>query len=217
LNQDAMQAFHFDTIDSTNDAAKRMVADGRITGPAFLAAAEQTGGRGSRGRTWSSPKNAGIYLTVVDIPNASQATPPTTSFTLATGVACCEALRDTCRVRVRLKPVNDLYVDGRKLGGILTEAVFTGRRMDALMIGVGINLRTSEHALPAGSVTPVAIQELLPPDQFERLDVNAIVAALVHQIRLGIAAVMRGEAESIRHAWASHAIDGAIVPDIATA
>ena len=63
-----MQSFHFDTVDSTNEAAKRMIRSGELRQPAYLLALEQTAGRGSRGRRWASPKDAGIYLSVVEFP-----------------------------------------------------------------------------------------------------------------------------------------------------
>jgi len=117
-----MQSFHFDTIDSTNEAAKRMIEAGRLNGPGYLLAREQTGGKGRHGRIWLSPRDAGIYRSVVELPGRTVGT-QATMFTLAAGVACVEALKETTGVEVKLKPINDLYARGAKLGGILTEAV----------------------------------------------------------------------------------------------
>src|SRR3990167_6325862 len=122
------QVFHFDSVDSTNDVAKRLIADGQIHGRAYIVAREQTAGRGQRGRPWLSPRDAGIYLTTVDFPNALP-TPVTNLFTLGAGIACIEALRRCTGVDVYLKPINDLYVGHAKLGGILTEAVIDGKHI----------------------------------------------------------------------------------------
>lgn len=173
-----MQLFRFDSVDSTNELAKRMIREGRIRESCCVVAREQTAGRGSRGRSWVSPRDAGIYLTIVDLPSSASARnsvsasapdtkgasrPRTTSgsqreatgasprnttiFTLATGVACAEILRETTGLDVRLKPVNDLYLDGGKLGGILTEAIIQGDRLLALLTGIGINTHLAERNL----------------------------------------------------------------------
>ncbi|MDO8632258.1 MAG: hypothetical protein Q7R41_17375, partial [Phycisphaerales bacterium] len=127
-----MQAFYFDSVDSTNDQAGRLLREGRIGDSAYVVARGQSAGKGNRGRKWASPDDAGIYLTVVDRPAHSDDDPRALNpaapvllhmFTRAAGVACAEMLRERTNVDVRLKPINDLYVDGRKLGGILTEAV----------------------------------------------------------------------------------------------
>src|SRR3990172_6777921 len=87
-----VRAFHFDSVNSTNEAAKRLIQDDQIHGRAYIVAREQTAGRGQRGRLWLSPRDAGVYLTVVDFPDAMP-TPATSLFTLGAGIACVEALR----------------------------------------------------------------------------------------------------------------------------
>jgi len=65
-------------------------------------------------------------------------------WTLAAGAACAEALFDLTGLSVRLKPVNDLYLNGCKLGGILVESVYTGQICRGLITGIGVNLRPHE-------------------------------------------------------------------------
>jgi BirA family biotin operon repressor/biotin-[acetyl-CoA-carboxylase] ligase len=159
------QAFHFDSVDSTNETAKRLIQTNAIHGRAYVLAREQTAGRGHRGRVWLSPRDAGIYLTIVDFPNALP-TPVTNLFTLGAGIACVEALRQCTGVDVHLKPINDLYAGHAKLGGILTEAVIEGEHIKALLTGVGINVRRTPRLLPAESPEPICLQDLIPPAQF---------------------------------------------------
>ena len=86
-----MQAFYLDTVDSTNDLARSMLRDGKIHGAGYIVARQQTAGRGNRGRTWLSPLDAGIYLTVIDRPRIG-ATSELHAFTRAAGIACVETL-----------------------------------------------------------------------------------------------------------------------------
>ena len=214
-----MEPLYFDTIDSTNELAKRMVREGRIRGAAYLVAREQTAGRGSRGRGWVSPKDAGIYLTIVDLP-ASASARNTTLFTLATGVACAEVLREATGLDVRLKPINDLFLEGAKLGGILTEAIVQGDALTALLTGIGINTHLApreigdaapkaDGAPPAQSAPPTSLQEHMPVDAFAHLVMTALLQNLVERATAWHSVVWRGEISKIEARWNELRITGA--------
>lgn len=205
-----MRLLHFDTIDSTNEEAKRLLRSGQLREPAYLLAREQTAGRASRGRRWESPKDAGIYLTVVEYPLPPGLTDATV-YTLAAGVASVEAIRPVTGIDVRLKPVNDLYVNGYKLGGILTEIVLTAGSRAALLTGVGINVRRAERPVGPAAAEPVCLEEVMSPDRFQALDVEALVATLVTGIRSWHAAVSNGQAELVRKTWESYRLDAVSV------
>lgn len=207
-----MQAFHYETLDSTNDEAKRLVLSGKLDGPAFVIAREQTAGRGTRGRKWVSPKDAGLYFTVVSFPRRSQSR-DTTAYTLASAVACVEALADVGGVEVRLKPINDLLVDGRKLGGILTETILSGQQIQTLTTGVGINTRRADRPLADTDVKAVSLAELVPFAQFAHLDMDRLVATLIARIIKWHQKVAIGEIEAIHAAWETHKIPGATLPN----
>lgn len=206
-----MQAFHFDTIDSTNEAAKRLFREGKLRESSYLVAREQTAGKGNRGRRWLSPRDAGIYLTVVHLAPSVGAS-ATSSYTLAAGVACVEALAEAAAVAVHLKPINDLYVAGRKLGGILTETVIQNAMVEALVTGVGINVAHAERVLLPNAVPAVCLQELLPAETFQTLNLNQLVAVLVCKIGLWHAAVSAGKISAVRRAWESHKVHGTVLP-----
>lgn len=182
-----MQTFLFDSVDSTNEAAKRMLREGIIREDAFLLAREQTAGRGTRGRTWLSPRDAGIYLTVVQPMRAASAR-LTTDYTRAAGVACAEVLAEATGLPVRIKPVNDLYLHGRKLGGILTETLVQNGTVEALLTGVGVNVRLADRPLFAATVESICLEEALGPIGIGHLDLQALTASLV-------AAVVRRQTE----------------------
>ncbi|MCH7840461.1 MAG: biotin--[acetyl-CoA-carboxylase] ligase [Planctomycetes bacterium] len=207
-----MQSFHFDTIDSTNEAAKRMIEAGRLNGPAYLLAREQTGGKGRHGRIWLSPRDAGIYLSVVELPGRAVGT-QATMFTLAAGVACVEALKETTGVEVKLKPINDLYARGAKLGGILTEVVLELGSVKALIIGVGINVHVTDRPLSVDAPRPICLEQLMPEPRFRKLDHDALVAALVSRIQAWSATAGLGDIDAIKTAWEKHKIPGAAFPE----
>ena len=121
----------YPTVGSTNDVAASLATEGAI-----VIAAEQTAGRGRRGRTWFSPAGSGLYVSVVLMPaRAADARRATMLLTLAAGVALAEGVEASAGLRVDLKWPNDLFVSRRKLGGILAEAVD-----DTVVLGYGINV-----------------------------------------------------------------------------
>ena len=126
---------YFDTIDSTNTYAKKLAMEGAAAGTVIIAG-RQTAGRGRLGRSFSSPENMGIYLSVILRPNCK----PTDimHLTCATGVAALEAI---ALPDVGIKWTNDLVMGKRKLGGILTELSVdpaTGN-VAWVVVGIGIN------------------------------------------------------------------------------
>ena len=201
-----MQAFYVDSVDSTNDLARSMLSEGRIRDAAFIVAREQTAGRGTRGRTWTSPRDAGIYLTVIDRP-AIRAGEELRDFTRAAGIACAEVLTERTSVPVRLKPVNDLTVDERKLGGILTEAVIEQHRLCALITGVGINVARFDRAIPKDLVQPICLEEAMSPFDFSSLDVRALTLALVERTRHWNAIVAEPVLDLLEEQWRQYCID----------
>jgi BirA family biotin operon repressor/biotin-[acetyl-CoA-carboxylase] ligase len=127
-------------VDSTNDVALRLAAAGAPEGTCVLADVQRSG-RGRRGRSWFSPPGAGLYLSVVIRPEGLTA--PLSVVTLAAGVASADAVSTITGLPIELKWPNDLMVGRpwRKIGGLLCESAGVGARIDALVIGLGVNLR----------------------------------------------------------------------------
>jgi biotin-[acetyl-CoA-carboxylase] ligase BirA-like protein len=211
----AAQAFYFDSLDSTNEAAKRLIHDHKIHSPAYVVAREQTAGRGQRGRLWLSPRDAGIYLTVVDFPD-STAAPAPQAFTLGAAHACVEALRQCAGVEVFIKPINDLYVGRRKLGGILTEVVMEGDFIRTLLTGIGINVRIAPRPLPRDAPEPISLQELIPPAQFAYFDGRHLVTEIVRRVLSSNAVVARGDASQVQREWERSRLPDAASVDLRT-
>ncbi|MDQ2936116.1 MAG: biotin--[acetyl-CoA-carboxylase] ligase [Acidobacteriota bacterium] len=130
------QILRFDSLSSTNlEAAKRAI-EGQPEGLCVVAR-EQTAGRGRLQRDWVSPKDAGLYFSIVLRPQLAQSLWPL--LTLMAAVAVHDALLGACALKTDIKWPNDILVNDKKLCGILGETVETalGR---ALVLGIGINL-----------------------------------------------------------------------------
>lgn len=171
-----MQWLHYDTIDSTNDEAQRLLAAGRIRGPACIVARSQHAGRGTRGRRWASPLDAGIYATIVD-PSPPGGRWAGSAYTRAAGVAIAQALAEATGCAIRLKPVNDLFVADGKLGGVLVEAAAQNGRITSIITGVGINLKhvpLDVNDVRRDGPTPVAL-EVQRPGRFAPIALEAVI------------------------------------------
>ena len=133
----------YDTLDSTNREAQRLLAAGADC-PMLLLSEEQTAGRGRRGRAFYSPAGEGLYMTLALRPRAalSQAA----LLTAAAAVAVAQAVEAVAGRECQIKWVNDVYLDGRKLCGILTEASgsFEEDTLRSACVGVGVNVRTRD-------------------------------------------------------------------------
>ena len=125
---------------STNDDAKRAARNGAPEGAAFVADA-QSSGRGRLGRTWFSPSGENLYASFVLRPSFDPKRIPLVTLTAGLAVVDAVVPRVAAR-RVGLKWPNDVYVDGRKVAGILSEAQVIDGRVAWIVVGIGINVRT---------------------------------------------------------------------------
>ena len=133
------ELFYYPTIDSTNTQAKRLLKEGEKP-PFLVVASEQTAGRGRQGKSFYSPKNTGIYLSLVISEKADE---DMVSVTTAASVAVCRAVEKLTDEKPEIKWVNDVYVNGKKVCGILCESVLDGQDSASVIIGIGVNITTS--------------------------------------------------------------------------
>jgi BirA family biotin operon repressor/biotin-[acetyl-CoA-carboxylase] ligase len=128
---------------STNDLARRLAGEGAREGTAVVAA-EQTAGRGTKGRGWYSARNKGLYVSVVLRPRL----PEISLLPLVAGLAAREAIDSAHGLDVLLRWPNDLVWQSKKLGGILCESGFLGSEPDFTVLGIGININHQEDDFP---------------------------------------------------------------------
>lgn len=124
-----------DSCASTNDEAKRLARGGAPAGTAVVAA-EQTAGRGTRGRSWHSPPGLGLYLSIVLRPPV----PDLPGLPLWAARAVRDVLEEETGVVAAVEPPNDIVWRGCKLGGILGETCFEARRLEFAIVGLGLNV-----------------------------------------------------------------------------
>ncbi len=161
-----MEAFlptilRFDSLPSTNDEAARQAVAGAREGLCVVAR-EQTAGRGRQRRVWVSPKDAGLYLSVVLRPRISSE--KWTLIPLMSALAVRDALAESCQLETDIKWPNDILAAGRKLCGILAET-FETKAGRAVVVGIGVNL--DDRAFPPGlgeTATSVAAETTTTPD-----------------------------------------------------
>jgi len=141
----------FSTIDSTNTYAKQLAENGAAEGTLVLAE-HQTAGRGRMGRSFFSPANTGLYMSLILRPTFS----PTEilSVTPCAAVAVCEAIEMLSGKKTGIKWVNDVYVGEKKVCGILTEAAFSSTDSNLntairyAILGIGVNILPPSESFP---------------------------------------------------------------------
>lgn len=153
----------FKEIDSTNTYAKRVLtecgnlrnSDGTLTTAgqkyhrAIIAAESQTAGRGRLGRTFVSPAKTGIYISIIYAPSGGITNPA--KITAFSAVAVCRAIKKLYGISCQIKWINDIYANGKKICGILTEGFtnFETGTIESAIIGIGINMRDNPSLFPS--------------------------------------------------------------------
>ena len=181
-------------VDSTNDEAKRLLANG-LKDKALIVANSQTHGKGRQGRSFYSPPGSGVYMSLILQPKAdlSQAIATTTM----AAVAVTEAIEETTTISPQIKWVNDVNVDGKKICGILTEAEtdFESGQVQSIIIGIGVNIGI-DHL-------PDELQNIagsLPSATFKR---NELIARITNHL---IPLVMHPEDKAYLDSYRSHSL-----------
>lgn len=163
------------TVDSTNEEAKRLIASGRAEHGMLLLGGEQTAGKGRLGREFYSPAGKGVYLSLLLQPQCSPEELP--AVTPMAAVAVCRALEQAGGPSAKIKWPNDVICGGKKLCGILTEAVPTNGRF-WVIVGVGLNLRqTPEDFGPELAEKAVSLAQLV-----RAADPDAVEEALLREL-----------------------------------
>jgi len=160
----------FPVLSSTNTVLKAMAAEDAPAGTAILAA-EQTAGRGRLGRSFFSPPAGGLYLSLLLRPDLAPADAPL--LTSCAAVAVAESVAELSGRETGIKWVNDVYLDGKKICGILTEAGLDleSGRVSYVVVGIGINLRSPREGFPEEirHIAGAAFDGLSVPDLRNRL------------------------------------------------
>lgn len=149
-------------IDSTNSYAKRLLAQvgnlrdqnsnltlaGKKYHNAIIVAESQSAGRGRLGRTFYSPAKTGIYLSIICSPKNGISKPA--KLTAFSAVAVCRAIKKLYNIDASIKWINDIFINNKKVAGILTEGImnFETSQIESAIIGIGINIQNNSEAFP---------------------------------------------------------------------
>jgi BirA family transcriptional regulator, biotin operon repressor / biotin---[acetyl-CoA-carboxylase] ligase len=143
---------------STQDAAASLAAEGAAEGTVVIAET-QSAGRGRMGRRWHSPPGASLYATIILRPTTPVA--EVARLSLVAGVAAAEALETVALGIVALKWPNDVWLRGKKTGGIIAEAITEpNQKLACVLLGIGLNLNLAENEIP-GELKEIATSVLI--------------------------------------------------------
>jgi BirA family biotin operon repressor/biotin-[acetyl-CoA-carboxylase] ligase len=135
------------TVDSTNTYAKKLAIEGAAHGT-LVVAEEQTAGRGRYGKSFFSPKGTGLYMSVILRPGTNVSAAQ--MVTVAAAVSVCETIEAITGLSPQIKWVNDVFLSGKKVCGILSEAGtnFETGEIDYIIVGIGVNCSTLAQDFP---------------------------------------------------------------------
>lgn len=137
-----LDVYFHKTVNSTNLEAKRLILNSSISNPSLIIANEQSQGKGRFGKIFFSPKNSGIYFSIIE--NSFTNLKNSTFITICTALAITRTIEKLTGFSTQIKWVNDIFFNEKKICGILTEAItnFETGEIEKLIIGIGINFST---------------------------------------------------------------------------
>lgn len=139
--------YTYKKVTSTNDIAKKLALNGAKHGTIVISE-EQTNGKGRLGRSFYSPANTGIYMSI--ILKLSLTTMDSVLITTSSAVAICDAIEKLTGINCQIKWINDIYLNGKKIAGILAETFtnFESKTIDYLILGIGLNFTQPKNDFP---------------------------------------------------------------------
>ncbi len=168
-------------VDSTNRAAKEAAVSGKAHHGSAVLAQEQNSGRGRKGRGFYSPKDSGLYLSVILEPKGSLR--ENLILTAQAAAAVHKAVKEVTGISLDIKWVNDLYYHGKKVCGILTEAVtdFESGEIQFAVVGIGLNLYEPENGFPP-ELDGIAGALYKNREEAEGINRNWLAAAVINSL-----------------------------------
>ncbi|MFH1019988.1 MAG: biotin--[acetyl-CoA-carboxylase] ligase [Pseudomonadota bacterium] len=187
----------FTTTGSTNDLALVLSNIGAPDATLVVADSQSAGKGRLAGRTWHSPPGTGLYFSLILRPHL--APPDFPKLTLAAGLALCKALESHTQCKPGLKWPNDLFLHGKKCGGILTETqAMTGAGQTAVVIGIGLNVNTPSESFSGellGKATSLLAATGHPHDR------GLLLTAILAELELAVARLEQGDFPAILTEW----------------
>jgi len=188
---------HFRQVDSTNNVAHHHAHDPANDG-LIIVADVQTAGRGRLGRSWSSPPEDGILMSLVLFPPDPLRRPAL--LTILSAVAVCQTIQDTTGLNAAIKWPNDVYLRGKKVCGILVEQS-CGPGEPAAIIGIGLNVNTRAEVFAAAGLDQAGSLAMFHPQPLDRQDVFARLVACLDE---AYGQALQGDLTDLEARWRWH-------------
>jgi BirA family biotin operon repressor/biotin-[acetyl-CoA-carboxylase] ligase len=190
------KVLHLEETTSTNTIAAQYAADPSHDGLVVLANA-QTAGRGRLGRSWSSPPGQGIWTSVLLFPPEGLRRPSLLTILAASSV--CETIEDLTRVSPAIKWPNDVYIQNRKVCGILVEQnIPAGGAPPAAIVGIGLNLTVPAETFAAAGLHQAGSLAMFVENMPSR---RTVFQALLHRLDRGYQELLSGQVAELEERW----------------
>ncbi|MBQ9757391.1 MAG: biotin--[Clostridia bacterium] len=164
------------TVNSTNSYIKKLTKDD-APHETVVIADKQTEGRGRLGREFFSPEGTGIYMSILLKPDKISLNP--SLLTVAAGVAVCRTIKSISKTPPAIKWVNDIFLSGKKVCGILAESTADSKTgtINNIIVGIGLNVTTPSSVFP-GKLSDIAVS-LFPENTIR----NKIIANIIDEFK----------------------------------
>lgn len=196
----ASRVDYYESLCSTNNAARDFAAAGAPDGT-LVVAEHQSAGKGRMGRNWIAPPRSCILCSCLLYPTV----PPAAVFrvTMAAGLAVARAIESVCAVPALIKWPNDVYVQGKKVCGILTEFLADRNRLTYAVVGVGINVNFEVASCPEIAGTAVSLSSVTG----RRCDRLEILREFLQEFDAGYCCLRTaGGADHLRRQWQHYSL-----------
>lgn len=168
----------FDEVDSTNDVAMERGARGLAEGLVVLSEG-QSRGKGRMGRTWMSPKNVNLYISILLRPDISPQYSPV--MTMMSAISTARAITEVTGLETTIKWPNDILIDRKKVSGILTEMNAEQERINYVVIGIGINVNMKKKDFPEGLRVPATSLAECLGKRVDRMNLLSVLLKALEQ------------------------------------
>jgi BirA family biotin operon repressor/biotin-[acetyl-CoA-carboxylase] ligase len=190
----ATHVVYHETLDSTNILARKLASAGAPHGTIIITE-EQTAGRGRRGRSWLSPGRANLTFSVLLRP--ALIVDKVFTLTMILALACVEAVQKKTGLSCMIKWPNDLYAGGKKLSGILTEFASRDRRVEWVVLGLGLNV----NWYPAEGETMSHLATSIQAETGKTVSRNELLVEILMQFEAYYNDVLSGRTEEVYERW----------------
>ena len=184
----------FETVSSTNTVALELAE--KATEGTVVLADSQDKGRGRLGRTWISPSGVNIYMSIILRPQIKAK--DGSLITIMSAVACAEAIKNVTGVKISTKWPNDLMINNKKVGGILTELKTQQQKITSAIVGIGINVNTDVREFPVDMQQKATSLKNEAGVSYSR---EPIVAEILNEMDRWYKTLTTLEKEAILQAW----------------